>query len=86
MSETDDIISNLNRSDKHYKVVLIFLFCLLAILMILSMAKTYTVSHQVDQQTTFIVNYLRCIGQIPQKERGAAATNKCFDTYAPKDM
>lgn len=58
----------------------------IAVTATLGVAKIVQVSNKVDKQTTFIVNYLHCIGQTPTTQRGPNATNSCFEQYAPKEV
>lgn len=74
-----------------YRIALMVLCCAILAFVATAVVKLYTVSNQVQAtnkqvqtQTNFIVNYLRCIGQVPVGERNANTTNKCFEDYAPK--
>ncbi len=73
---------NLRKSAQRFRLAVIMITLLLSIFIAVNV---YIVGKQVRQQSDFIINYLRCIGQTPQAERGPQDTNFCFDKYAPRE-
>lgn len=74
---------NLRRSEHRFRLFLVFVILVVATFTAYMIIR---VSNRLDQQTTFIIRYLQCVGQVPQEKRGAVSTNKCFEEHAPREF
>lgn len=78
----DDATEHLKQSEKHFRL---FLVIFTLIVGIFCAVQVVIVGRKVSQQSAFIINYLRCIGQVAPDQRGQSVTNYCFDKYAPPE-
>lgn len=82
MKPIEEAQQNLKASEHRFRVFLVIVTLVVGAFI---SVQVFRVSSQVQRQSTFIINYLRCIGQTPTAERGPEATNQCFERYAPAE-
>jgi cell division protein FtsL len=88
--QIDEAQEHLIKSEKRFRLFLVIttlvvaIFC--AVQVVLVGRNVQRTNKEVQQQSQFIIYYLRCIGQTPQAERGPKASNDCIDTYQPGDI
>jgi len=63
---TPDLQPQIQRTKRIDLIYRVFLFVLIVYMVAVV---TYS-AVKISEQTTFIINYLRCIGQTPQQQRG----------------
>src|SRR5688572_27313408 len=78
-SDDHEAIELLRRSEHRFSMFLMVVTLVLAVFIAFQVVR---VSNQVQAQTTFIIEYLRCVGQRPVGERGPSVTNDCFERHA----
>lgn len=81
MEPIDKAQENLKASEHRYRVFLVVVTLIVGIII---SVQVFRVSNQVQNQSQFIINYLRCIGQTPVTQRSSNTTNSCFEQFAPK--